>query len=1289
MKINRTSLLNTFEGFVKSGHGLVVGPPGVGKTYLVSELSERLEQQSIPNLQIAVDTLGDGTSTAIQEALQIDKDLITKLKEEEVAGGVLLLDGYDAARSEKGQRNLLEFIRRAKRELSSWTVIVVVRTYDAEKSPELNDLFPAGSSGFSGQIHCRHFVIPPLEEFEIQSLATRSPNLLSAYETATDDLKELLKIPFNLWLLERLLPGASDTTFAGVQSQAQLLGMFWNRRVTSSSTGLTRQHVLAGILEQMISQRSLSASRTQTFDPKLVVEWSDLLSGEVIVEQTFGNRVKFSHNILFDYAVSVLALDLDPAKLVSFLNEDRSRQLFLRPSFVFYFGRLWHEDSNQFWATYRFLLEVEGVEGRLLGRLVPPTVVVQECQDFESLAPLLSMQNVYPGIGPTAALHVLRALRTWEPRAIDFWVRFLNELASSVSFENAWEIALSLEIILKNPNADVSILGEAARKLTTWCWEQRATKRESADTLLGRFGIPLVARTYSTDPATSNGLIRPVLNLVKEPGFPIQVLYQLANNVEPIALVDPGLVGDVYRTVFSASEQSQEKTQMGGSTVLVLTSTRRQDFEMCQYLLLQFFPTFLQISLDSAIAAGIDAVNLHVVANHSVESEQPFSFRGGVAFYRKDRSVFWANYSDHHDPVHMLDQVNSRLEELVNQSDATEELQTSLDVIRDHARVAVCWKRLLAFMSKHPGHFVEASRELCLARPILMGEDTLYEIGKLLAAIAGTLSLSELESVERFMLSLPSDARKNRLISQIPANLLITAEGKQLIEELLRTDRSFANEPLVSFRMSQREYTNADWLQDRGVDIELPTNRRVRELSANLTNAIDSPDKPIAANVIGAAFIAAKELRNELQTTGGIDGAIQDSAWTNLGKFVRFVLDNVKDPEEPVSLFARDVMFECTSYVSLLDEDDLTFKSLCWSPTPRTEVAHLVPTWFARTGDSRALDIFETQLDSPFPAVRYLAAHELWRIANQEPNRFWSAVDRRICSEKNEVVLQGLLVSVGRAISLDESRGTEVIVDLRATVFSESAPKELTEMYLDIVAWLVVVRESESATGLLKEILGDPCKYSKELRMLAHDVGTRISRQRNEPTKEATYGRNAVSWLIQIIDAAQSGLEYLRSDGADKGKGSAFEDLYLLIDSVVTSLWVAGNGVQSIEAKEYYQRVKPLLNRISDFATVTEFGLMPSTAHHAMEFLHAFIGCDPRGVLKMAWLITSRSPGYNLDSMAIDRVVKLVEVFLADHRDQLREPESLQHLLGLLDIFAETGWSEALRLIWRLDEVFR
>jgi len=68
---------------------------------------------------------------------------------------------------------------------------------------------------------------------------------------------------------------------------------------------------------------------------------------------------------------------------------------------------------------------------------------------------------------------------------------------------------------------------------------------------------------------------------------------------------------------------------------------------------------------------------------------------------------------------------------------------------------------------------------------------------------------------------------------------------------------------------------------------------------------------------------------------------------------------------------------------------------------------------------------------------------------------------------------------------------------------------------------------------------------------------------------------------------------------------------------------------------------------------------------------------------------SSEPANYNLDSLAIGQVVKLVEAILADYRSEVRDGESLKDLLNLLDIFAKTGWPDALRLVWRLDEVFR
>ena len=97
------------------------------------------------------------------------------------------------------------------------------------------------------------------------------------------------------------------------------------------------------------------------------------------------------------------------------------------------------------------------------------------------------------------------------------------------------------------------------------------------------------------------------------------------------------------------------------------------------------------------------------------------------------------------------------------------------------------------------------------------------------------------------------------------------------------------------------------------------------------------------------------------------------------------------------------------------------------------------------------------------------------------------------------------------------------------------------------------------------------------------------------------------------------------------------------------------------------------------------------TAHYFMQLLKSFLGCNPKEVLHLAAKVVKSSEqfGYTLDSLAVREVVEFVEIVLADYRHEVRDGEALEDLLNLLDLFAKIGWSDALKLVWRLDEVFR
>lgn len=1294
MKIDRSALLNSLESFVQSGSGLVIGGPGAGKTYLVSQLSKRLEEQNQPNLYIAVDALGEGTSTEIREALELEMDLIPALQREGIDDGILIIDGYDAARNERAQRNILELIRRAKQELASWRIIVVVRTYDAQKSPELSDLFAlnAGSTHGNPSPPCRHFLIPALERHEIESLERDSPALLRAYAVASNDLKTLLAVPFNLWLLEKMLPESAPEEFAHVGSQVQLLGLFWQRRVTGASNGLRRKHVLAKVVEKMVSERSLSVSQAHVFEPTDEQEWQDLFSHEVLIEQSLGNKVRFGHNILFDYAVSVLMIGDEPREVVNFVRADPSRQLFLRPSFVFYFARLWHDSPDLFWATYKFLLGDDGVDGRLLGRLVPPTVLVQECNDRVSLEPLVEMQGSAPNVGPSAALYALRSLRTWQPRSVQPWTALVRDLTGILSANFAWEIGLFIEDTLKGPEPQVSVLGQAARALMNWIWAERQTRHDFADTMLGRFGVPLVARTFASAPEASLDALAPVLDLVNEADFPIQPLYQLAANLTQIAVVNPRFVGNVYRTLFAARESSEARTQMGSSTVLVFTSTRRQDFQMCHYVLLEQFPKLLDVAFHAAVSAGIDGANAYVKTQHTTEGEEEFAFRGGTATYAADGSGVWDAHFDPYEPLLVLEHVFSRLDAILAKSGRTPEVEEALYMFRDQAVVAFCWKRLLRLVAKHAGPLRDVGAELCCAPPILSGRDTIYEAGDVLSALAPLMTPSEMEGVERAILRLEPERLRKRLVSQIPLSALVTREAQRLRTELEQANLIVPNEPVAQFRTYSRQYTTDDWLRDKGVDLEREPNKTIRELSVGVTSAVGARGAPVSDSDPEAAQVAAAALWEALPQAAEADEGVTLSAWITLAEYARFVLTCSPDAGQPSSLLAREILMECGRHFSPkpYPNADSEFKSAVWGSSPRTGAAQLLPLWYARTGDPAALELFMALVEDSVPEVRYLSACELWRLIERVPALFWSTINERITKEANDVVLQGLLDSIRRVIHRNEEAGVEALSRLRDRARSGTAPRELLDVYSDTVMWLVIVRENQRAIEFLREVLDDPVTYSKAVNRAAFDAGAQIAGERSRLAEERSAGQNASQWLVRIVDAAQLGIQRLVEINADQGEDSAFADLHRSIDTIITRIWVAKQGIEPDVAPEFYGRAKPVLSRVVEFASTPDVGVIaPSTAQHLMEILNGFIRIDPRGVLKMAWQITQRSPGYKFDALAIAEVVKLVEAILADHRDQMREPESLQHLLELLDIFAETGWSEALRLVWRLDEVFR
>jgi hypothetical protein len=101
---------------------------------------------------------------------------------------------------------------------------------------------------------------------------------------------------------------------------------------------------------------------------------------------------------------------------------------------------------------------------------------------------------------------------------------------------------------------------------------------------------------------------------------------------------------------------------------------------------------------------------------------------------------------------------------------------------------------------------------------------------------------------------------------------------------------------------------------------------------------------------------------------------------------------------------------------------------------------------------------------------------------------------------------------------------------------------------------------------------------------------------------------------------------------------------------------------------------------------------LPSIAHHLIQTLQSFLVFAPAAVFhNIAAVVRSAQQwGYQYESMAIDLLVEITELYLAQYPTLLQDDKQCrQELMYVLETFVNAGWPAALRLIYRLEDMYR
>ncbi len=595
---------------------LVVGELGAGKSGALHDFVEAIKEDGGDYVLLAVDRIAARSLGELREELGLEHELTQVLDNwPGTRPEFLVIDALDAARGDPSGTMIRDLIRVVVEKSSRWRVVASIRKFDLRYGVKIKELFagePPTEFRDAEFSYVRHLNVPVLSDDELGQIGTQSLELQGLVSAAPEELRDLLRVPFNLRLMAELLGvGVMPDQLTPIRTQLELLNRYWLHRVVRSDRqGDAREAVLRTACEKMVEMRTLRVDRWAVIKPENCAYLDDLLSTQVLIEwqpslDAPPDRyvLAFSHHVLFDYAVARLLLRGTTEAPVLLLVSDPELVIVVRPSLLFHFRHLWSV-REQFWDLVFRVIRADEIPD--IGKLIGPSVAAELARTVLDLEPLcLALEN-HRAENQRAAEKVLGHIvgtllagPLGEVQLTGFgagpWCGLLELVSQNLRTSVAYAVRPLLVTLCEQIDTfspeQLLAAGKAARRLLEFAWAH--TPR---DHYLVTHALQCVCRTYESDPTASVALIRRSQESPHLSQYGFEEMQWLAREVGRLIRLDTELVEEIYCVAFNYKETSNEPTPMGQSRILPLISNRRQDYEMALYELAEVFPKFLKQS---------------------------------------------------------------------------------------------------------------------------------------------------------------------------------------------------------------------------------------------------------------------------------------------------------------------------------------------------------------------------------------------------------------------------------------------------------------------------------------------------------------------------------------------------------------------------------------------------------------------------------------------------------------------------------------------------------------------
>jgi len=349
-------------------------------------------------------------------------------------------------------------------------------------------------------------------------------------------------------------------------------------------------------------------------------------------------------------------------------------------------------------------------------------------------------------------------------------------------------------------------------------------------------------------------------------------------------------------------------------------------------------------------------------------------------------------------------------------------------------------------------------------------------------------------------------------------------------------------------------------------------------------------------------------------------------------------------------------------------------------------------------------------LRDPVAAVRLQAAQNLQVISVAAPDRMWEMAERLAQEEPDPRIVSAF---IGRSLlrfSHSQPERCETILSIVRERMADELSNEsegrdhIQETLGHWVAQLYAGQGRPLLRGWLDEWASDPTRFRTLLNSYSSSLrGAYFHRYAKDAELEACeMNERAQEGLLAVLKSALSvsdqAYAVLASDAEEEPR-QASQEMYggaeQVIHHAMNQLYFgAGAHSENEGGKGLLDReaMKRFLDDYAEILVLLARSREPATLHHLIELYEYLIPGDPVAVFEAIHSILlgrGEAEGYQYESLGSSAVVRIVRRYIADHRSIFEDEGRRAHLLEILQLFSEAGWSDALRLLYDLPDLLR